>query len=254
MLYKPEQYAMPAHNPETEAALVDLALISKVWTTVSSMTQLFANRLFPKPKPLALHAGRVTPTRTPCNRMIREHFSPKTRASFLIGFLFVIMLQLALKYAMGQIPKSRHTSSSASDDVWLTSLRPIISSFQESRTFVKHTKPVNSRKSRGTHKNRVISQQQRSLHIVYRLSRFSGTGRGASRISNVIVSCVGIIGMFSAIVGALIGPWLAEIRESSDDERFTFWVNEEEEEENNEHICGFSREEKYSFHRVLDVS
>lgn len=54
--------------------------------------------------------------------------------------------------------------------------------------------------------------------------------------------------MFSAIVGALIGPWLADtVDEGVDDDRFAYWDDDEQEA-----ACAVAREEKYALQRLLD--
>lgn len=99
-----------------------------------------------------------------------------------------------------------------------------------------------------------MTQQQRSRHIMLRLSHFSGSGKGFARIAHVVVSLVGIIGMFSAIVGALIGPWLADTGEDGmDEDRFAYWVRPDDDDERDDRTCGLAREDKYGLQRLLDT-
>lgn len=104
-----------------------------------------------------------------------------------------------------------------------------------------------------------ISQRQRALHIVHRLATFSGGERGIARLIHLIVSLLGVLGMFSAIVGAFLGPWLTDTGDGPlDEDGFSYWVRDDD----HDYIgMGFDcsrsaamiREEKYRLIRFFDL-
>lgn len=98
-----------------------------------------------------------------------------------------------------------------------------------------------------------LTQRQRIRHILQRLSRYEGSGRGSARVVHAVVSMIGVLGMFSAIVGAIAGPWVADTADDTiDDDRFSYWVREEDDEDE-ERCSGALREERYWLVRLLDL-
>ncbi|CAN8070258.1 unnamed protein product [Agarophyton chilense] len=97
-----------------------------------------------------------------------------------------------------------------------------------------------------------VSHRQRILHILQRLSRFDGGARGAARVVHAFVAMIGILGMFSAIVGALAAPWLNETGEDGlEEDRFSYWATDED-DQNDDRCCGHMREQRYWLVRLLD--
>lgn len=105
------------------------------------------------------------------------------------------------------------------------------------------------------HVNTLLSNSQRAKHVLRRLSYYEGDGKGFARFTNIVVSVVGIFGMFAAVVGALLAPWLVEAGNlSSEDDRFVYWVRSDSDEDDDEdRVHGPSREEKYNLLRLLDT-
>lgn len=102
-----------------------------------------------------------------------------------------------------------------------------------------------------------LSDVQRIRQVLRRLSHYEGSGRGFAKVTHVIVSLVGIFGMFSAVIGALLAPWLVEAGNSVvDDDSFVYWVraDEDEEDEDDQRTCGAYRERTFSLVRLLDNS
>lgn len=98
-----------------------------------------------------------------------------------------------------------------------------------------------------------LTQRQRIRHILQRLSRFEGSGRPSVRVVHAAVSMIGVLGMFSAIVGAIVGPWVADTADDTiDEDRFSYWVREDDDEDD-ERCCGVLREERYWLVRLLDL-
>lgn len=59
--------------------------------------------------------------------------------------------------------------------------------------------------------------------------------------------------MFSAVIGALLGPWLADTADDSlDDERFAYWVCEAEDDDDCG-ACPVFREDKYAAVRLFEL-
>lgn len=111
-------------------------------------------------------------------------------------------------------------------------------------------------KIKHVHVSTLLSNTQRTKHVLRRLSFYEGDGRGLARFTNVLVSVVGIFGMFAAVIGALLAPWLVEAENlTSEDDRFVYWVraNSDDDDDDEDHVHGPFREEKYSLLRVLDT-
>lgn len=68
-----------------------------------------------------------------------------------------------------------------------------------------------------------------------RLREFRGRLRGHAIVTHGVLVTVGLIGMFAAVVGALIGGQLGETMH--EDDRFGAWDSDEE--------CGEEREQVY---------
>ncbi|KAI0561430.1 hypothetical protein FGB62_82g063 [Gracilaria domingensis] len=97
-----------------------------------------------------------------------------------------------------------------------------------------------------------LSQRQRVQHILQRLSRFDGRARGSVRIVHACVAMIGILGMFSAILGALVAPWLNETGDDGlEEDRFSYWVTDED-DQFDDRCCGVAREQRYWLVRLLD--
>lgn len=102
-----------------------------------------------------------------------------------------------------------------------------------------------------------LSDVHRILHVLRRLSYYNGAGRGIAKVTHVVVSLVGIFGMFAAVIGALLAPWLVEAGNSVvDDEGFVYWMraDEDEEDEDDQRTCGTYRERTFGLVRLLDNS
>lgn len=95
------------------------------------------------------------------------------------------------------------------------------------------------------------TQLQRVQHVVARLSFYDGYGNGNAGFTHVGVSVVGIVGMFAAIVGALLGPWLADGGdEGMDEDGFSFWAGDDDEAD--VRLCGRAREERLWMVRLFE--
>lgn len=127
------------------------------------------------------------------------------------------------------------------------------SNLKGSKTTYKHD---THSKINYVYNNSVLTTSQRARHILRRLSYHQGYGKGFSSYTHVTVSLIGIFGMFSAIIGALLAPWLVEAGNiPSDDDRFIYWVRPDDDDEGDEeNIFGPYREEKFHLLRLLDVS
>lgn len=116
----------------------------------------------------------------------------------------------------------------------------------------------NKNKSRRRNKTDSVSDVQRIRHVLRRLSFYQGAGRGFARAVHVAVSLIGIFGMFAAIVGALLAPWMTEAGNSVvDDDQFVYWIRaDDREDSDDEHprACGTYREESFAILRLLDVA
>lgn len=106
------------------------------------------------------------------------------------------------------------------------------------------------------HVSPFLSNSQRAKHVLRRLSYYEGEGRGIARFTNILVSVIGIFGMFAAVVGALLAPWLVEAGNlSSEDDQFVYWVrsNNDDDDDDEDRVHGPYREEKYNLLRILDA-
>jgi hypothetical protein len=69
-----------------------------------------------------------------------------------------------------------------------------------------------------------VSERARAELVLARLRAFKGPVRARSRGVHALVSAVGIVGMFAAIAGAMLGLWLDEAIDSEDEgECFSYW-------------------------------
>jgi hypothetical protein len=79
---------------------------------------------------------------------------------------------------------------------------------------------------------------------VARLGLYRGHGRRRARAAYAAVSAVGVMGMFAAIVGAMLGVWLDEACEDGDEEDgFSYWDDGEWDLDGD---LGWEREEHYA--------
>lgn len=105
-----------------------------------------------------------------------------------------------------------------------------------------------------------MSDLQRIKHVLIRLSYYNGGGRGSARILHIVVSLIGIYGMFAAVMGALLAPWLVEAGNSIlDDDQFVYWARPDEDDDSGDgnvyqRACGPYRERKFALVRFLDVA
>jgi len=97
-----------------------------------------------------------------------------------------------------------------------------------------------------------ITTWQRVWMIIFRLSIYEGNGCGFARVAHVAVSIIGILGMFSAILGAVLGQWVTDPRDDAlEEESFAYWVVEEDDEDG-DGTCGSIREEQYKLLRIYE--
>jgi hypothetical protein len=69
-----------------------------------------------------------------------------------------------------------------------------------------------------------VSERERAELVLARLRAFKGPIRARCRGVQALVSAVGVVGMFAAIAGAMLGLWLDEAIESEDEgECFSYW-------------------------------
>lgn len=95
-----------------------------------------------------------------------------------------------------------------------------------------------------------FSTAQSLRFSIIRLASYDGSGRGFARYAHITVSMLGILGMFAAIVGALLGPCLAGTGEDDmDEDRFCYWAQDGDDEP-----CGREREEIYANLRLVETS
>lgn len=84
-----------------------------------------------------------------------------------------------------------------------------------------------------------VNEVLRVRHHLRKLSYYEGHGKGNVRITLLLVSLVGIVGVFSAITAGMMAPWLTNAGYTiiDDDEEFQYWMtaNEPDEEEDDEH-------------------
>jgi hypothetical protein len=79
---------------------------------------------------------------------------------------------------------------------------------------------------------------------VAKLGLYKGRGNPASTVVYAVVSTIGVMGMFAAIVGAMLGVWLDDASADADDEdRYSYWDNGEWDIEGE---LGWEREYYYS--------
>eukprot|EP00177_Eucheuma_denticulatum_P008073 GFKZ01014708.1.p1 GENE.GFKZ01014708.1~~GFKZ01014708.1.p1 ORF type:complete len:148 (+),score=10.73 GFKZ01014708.1:328-771(+) len=84
---------------------------------------------------------------------------------------------------------------------------------------------------------------------IIRLAGYEGSGRGLSRYTHLALSMLGILGMFAAIVGALLGPCLADTSDHDiDEDNYFFWAQEDDLLR-----CGLDREQLYARLRLVEV-
>lgn len=87
-----------------------------------------------------------------------------------------------------------------------------------------------------------VSTQARVEMTVARLGIGRAKGKLQKRGVFAAVSGMGVIGMYAAIVGAMVGVWLEEVNEDADDDDgFSYWDNIEDTEED----MGRERERHY---------
>lgn len=93
-------------------------------------------------------------------------------------------------------------------------------------------------------KPKVVNLQSQIEMTVSKLSLYKGRGTRTSRFVYAAVSTIGVMGMFSAIVGAMLGVWLDEACDDGDDEDgFAYWDDGEWDTEGD---LGWEREEHYA--------
>jgi hypothetical protein len=70
-----------------------------------------------------------------------------------------------------------------------------------------------------------VSGHTQALLTLARLRAHKGPASHRHRLAQALVSAVGIVGMFAAIVGAMLGLWLEEAGDSDDDgeDGFRYW-------------------------------
>lgn len=93
--------------------------------------------------------------------------------------------------------------------------------------------------------------------VLRSLSFYEGTGRGHTRVVHLFVTLLGVYGMFAAILGALLTPWLVDAGNIDlDDDRFSYWVRTgaQEDDLDDHRACPVYREQKFRLLRLLDVS
>jgi hypothetical protein len=89
-----------------------------------------------------------------------------------------------------------------------------------------------------------VSARSRMEMTVARLGLYRGHGRRRARAAYAAVSAVGVMGMFAAIVGAMLGVWLDEACEDGDEEDgFSYWDDGEWDLDGD---LGWEREEHYA--------
>lgn len=90
----------------------------------------------------------------------------------------------------------------------------------------------------------LVNLQSQIEMTVSKLNLYKGRGTPASRFVYATVSTFGVMGMFSAIVGALLGVWLDEAcDDADDDDGFAYWDDGEWDTEGD---LGWEREDHYS--------
>lgn len=74
---------------------------------------------------------------------------------------------------------------------------------------------------------RVHDRAQAELTVA-RLAAFRGSGTATARGAHAFVSALGVLGMFAAIVGAMLGLWLDEAGDGDDDDAdgFCYWESD----------------------------
>lgn len=97
--------------------------------------------------------------------------------------------------------------------------------------------------------NETVSDQSRIEMRVAKVGEYRGRSPGLSRVSYALVSGVGVMGMFAAIVGSMLGVWLDETTdESEDSDGYCFWDDGEWDIGGD---VGWEREQHYAGMREL---
>lgn len=101
------------------------------------------------------------------------------------------------------------------------------------------------REKYGSDENLTLVNLQSQIEMtVSKLNLYKGRGTSASRVVYAAVSTFGVMGMFSAIVGAMLGVWLDEAcDDADDDDGFAYWDDGEWDTEGD---LGWEREDHYS--------
>lgn len=96
---------------------------------------------------------------------------------------------------------------------------------------------------------RRVSAQARIEMRIAKAGVYRGLSPGVSRFANAFVSGLGVMGMFSAIVGSMLGVWLDETADHSDDsDGYCYWDYEEWDVDGD---VGWEREQHYAGMREL---
>lgn len=117
---------------------------------------------------------------------------------------------------------------------------------------------LHHRRNHPPYANSALTDLSRIRYVLRRLSFHNGPKRRRARFVHMTVSLIGIFGMFAAVIGALLTPWLAEAGNSVlDDDTFAFWVNADDDDDDDDDVhraCGPYRENKFALLRTIDVA
>lgn len=154
-------------------------------------------------------------------------------------------------------PAPASASSSSSLSFWPFQL-PHHFIFYKSSNSDLHNQHQHHRHNHPPYANSALSDLSRIRHVLRRLSFYDGPTRRRARFVHMAVSLIGIFGMFAAVIGALLTPWLAEAGNSVlDDDTFVFWVNADDDDDDEDDVhraCGPYRENKFALLRTIDVA
>lgn len=112
-------------------------------------------------------------------------------------------------------------------------------------TFYSHGDHFRMREKQSSAENPTSTNLRSHIEMtVSKLNLYKGRGTPASRLVYATVSTFGVMGMFSAIVGAMLGVWLDEAcDDADDDDGFAYWDDGEWDTEGD---LGWEREDHYS--------
>lgn len=182
--------------------------------------------------------------------MVNEvHF--RRLAAALMGTMLVL---LAMWGSIAHVPQHArwslgHARSNESQAEWARLLRggiPVsLMSLDSGETVGMYSEQQSQSQPRRSERNeeQLVSTQARIEMTVARLGIERGKKRLPKRGVFAAVSGIGVVGMYAAIVGAMLGVWLDEVSEDADDaDGYSYWDCGE----GADNEAGWEREDHYA--------